>query len=102
MKMYIVLKESIPLGIAVNAVWHSILAAHKKWEQEPEYQEWLNKSFKKATCIANDKEFEALKKDGKFIVITESALNHQEVALIFYPLEKDQGPKGLRFLRLLK
>lgn len=102
MKMYIVLKESVELGLAVNAVGHGVLKAHLQWEKEEGYQKWLKNSFKKATCIANDKEFEALKKEGNFLIITESALGHAEVALVFFPLEKELQPKGLRFLRLLK
>jgi hypothetical protein len=100
--MYIILKDSIPLGIAVNSALHSILIAHKEWSQEEKYNQWLNHSFKKATCLASEKEFESIKKLGKHLVVTESALNHQEVALIFFPMEKEEIPKGMKFLRLLK
>ncbi len=102
MRMVIVAKESIPLGFRVNSIAHGVLMAHLEWEKEPQYQEWLKNSFKKVSCVANDKEFEALKKQGRFIVVQESALDKAEVVLVFFPDTKENLPKGLSFLRLLK
>ena len=57
MKMYIAVLDEFPDYMTPTLVAHSVLSAHIKFEKEPEYQEWLNNSFKKCVVRVNQKEF---------------------------------------------
>ena len=75
MKMYILVKRSVPLGYAMVAVAHASLAAYLRFKDSPEVAAWLAGPFKKAVCKVDDAAFEAARAAGEFIVITESALD---------------------------
>jgi hypothetical protein len=42
MKMYILIKDTVPLGIAVVAAAHASLAAYLKFKDSPEVEQWLS------------------------------------------------------------
>ena len=49
-------------------------------------QRWLADSFKKVTCKVTDEELaEAMKEADNHIVITESVIGHETVAVAFCP-----------------
>ena len=100
MKMYILVKDSVSLGLAMIAVGHASAAACIKWHHDQEFADWAINSFKKVVCKVNDKEFENAKKTEKHIVLTESALHHQETAIIFFP--RKEWPKPFNFYKLYK
>jgi peptidyl-tRNA hydrolase len=100
MKMYILVKEEIPLGIAMVGVAHASLAAYLKFKDTPEVSSWLSGPFYKAVCKVNAKEFENAKQVEDHIIITESSLGNQEVAIAFKP--REEWPKMFKFLRLYK
>lgn len=100
MKMYILVRDDIPLGYAMVAVAHASLAGYLKFENDPEVKEWLLGPFFKVVCMVNAKEFENAKKTGDHLVLTESALDNQEVAIVFKP--RHEWPKMFRFLRLYR
>jgi peptidyl-tRNA hydrolase len=100
MKMYILIKESVPNGFAVLAAAHASLACYLKFKDSPEISEWLSGPFFKAICKVNDLEFEKAKETQDHVVLTESALNNQEVAIAFKP--REEWPKSFKFLRLYK
>ncbi|MCB1049369.1 MAG: hypothetical protein H6510_03100 [Acidobacteria bacterium] len=100
MKMYILIRESVPTGFAVLAASHASLACYLKFKASPEIAEWLAGPFYKAVCRVNDSEFEKAKAFEDYVVLTESALDHQEVALAFKP--REEWPKPFRFFRLYK
>lgn len=100
MKMYILLKDSLPEGFAVLAASHASLAAYKKFENDPDMQEWVSGTFYKVICKVNDKEFEKAKSFEDRVILTESSLDHQEVAIAFKP--RKEWPKAFRFYRLYK
>ncbi len=100
MKMYILVRESVPLGFAMVAVAHGSLAAYLKFKDTPEVEQWLNGPFYKTVCKVSDSEFEQSKSALDYVVITESALEGQEVALVFKP--REEWPKSFRFLRLYR
>lgn len=58
------------------------------------------RTFFKAVCKANAKEFENAKQVADHLVLTESALENREVAIVFKP--RDEWPKMFKFLRLYK
>lgn len=100
MKMYILVRDDIPLGFAMVAVAHASLAGYLRFKNEPEVQEWLSGPFFKTVCKVNDREFENAKQVVDHVVITESALNNQEVAIVFRP--RQEWPKMFRFLKLYR
>ncbi len=100
MKMYILVRDDIPLGFAMVAVAHASLAGYLKFHDSPEVQAWLSGPFFKAVCKANATEFENAKAVPDHLVLTESALDGREVAIVFKP--RDEWPKMFKFLRLYR
>lgn len=100
MKMYILVRDDVPLGFAMVAVAHASLAGYLKFRDTPEVQAWLSGPFFKAVCKANEREFENAKQVEDHVVLTESALGNREVAIVFKP--REEWPKMFRFLRLYK
>jgi hypothetical protein len=100
MKMYILIRDTIPTGFAVLAAAHGSLGCYLKFKDTPEMVEWVSGIFYKAVCRVSDAEFEKAKECEDHVVITESALGDQEVALIFKP--REVWPKGFKFFKLYK
>lgn len=88
MKMYILVRDSVPLGYAINGVGHATLACFLKFAGHRDMQRWLADSFRKVTCKVNDEELAAaLSAVGtdQCVIITESVIGHQTVAVAFCP-----------------
>ena len=100
MKMYILIRDDIPLGFAMVAAAHASLAGYLKFQESPEVKEWLAGPFRKAVCKVSPKEFENSKLVEDHLVLTESALDNQEVAIVFRP--RNEWPKMFRYLRLYR
>ncbi len=100
MKMYILIRESVPTGFALVGASHASLAAYLNFKDTPEIEQWLSGPFYKTICKVNDTEFEAAKSFDDCVVITESALDGQEVAIAFKP--RDEWPKPFRFYSLYR
>jgi hypothetical protein len=56
--------------------------------------------FHKAVCRVTDEEFAKAKETPDHVVLTESALDGQEVALAFKP--RGEYPKAFRFFKLFR
>ncbi|TWT58062.1 hypothetical protein KOR42_14320 [Thalassoglobus neptunius] len=100
MKMYILIRESVPTGFALVSASHASLAAYLKFKDAPEIEQWLSGPFHKTICKVNDTEFETAKSYDDCVVITESALDGQEVAIAFKP--REEWPKPFRFYSLYR
>lgn len=100
MKMYILIKDSVPNGFAILAAAHASLDAYLKFKDRPEIAEWLSGPFYKVVCRVNDKEFDAAKQFADNVVLTESALGQAEVAIAFKP--REDWPKPFKFYTLYK
>lgn len=101
LKMYIILHNDVPDDWAPNCAAHASLSCFKTFEDRPEMQEWMDKSFKKVTCRAPDHIFQKAKEVGDCVVINESDLpGNPEVAIAFCP--REEWPKMFRFLALWK
>lgn len=100
MKMYILVRDSVPLGFAMLAAAHASLAAYLKFRDTPEVAAWLSGPFYKVVCKVNDEEFERAKACTDHVVLTESGLGGQEVALAFKP--RAEWPKAFRFYTLYR
>ena len=100
MKMYILIKDTVPLGFAVLAGAHASLAAYLKFKDTPEVAAWLSGPFYKAVCKVSEREFEQAKTFPDHVVLTESALGNAEVAIAFKP--REERPKPFKFYRLYR
>ncbi|MEM1178733.1 MAG: peptidyl-tRNA hydrolase [Acidobacteriota bacterium] len=100
MKMYILIRDSIPLGFATLAAAHASLAAYLEFKDRPETQAWVSGTFFKVVCKVTDAEFERAKGLGEHVVLTESKLDDAEVALAFKP--SDEWSKAFKFFRLYR
>jgi len=100
MKMYILVRDDIPLGFAMVAVAHASLAGYLKFRDTPEIEQWLSGPFFKAVCKVNAKEFENAKTVSDHLVLTESALGNREVAIVLKP--RESWPKMFTFFRLYR
>ncbi len=101
MKMYIVIKEWVPTGHALNTAAHAGLVGYLEFGDLEHTQDWLKNSFKKVTCVVSDEEFEDLKRTVSFNkVLTESRLDNEEVAIVFAPRPQEQWPEVMKTLRL--
>jgi len=100
MKMYILVRDDVPLGFAMVAVAHASLAGYLEFQHTPEVREWLDGPFFKAVCKVNAKEFENAKQVADHVVLTESALGNQEVAIVFKP--RNEWPRMFKFLKLYR
>ena len=100
MKMYILIRESVPPGLAIVAAAHGALAAYLKFKDSPEVARWLAGPFRKVACKVSDEEFERAKKFSDHVVLTESALDNQEVAVAFKP--RAEWPEEFKSLRLCR
>jgi peptidyl-tRNA hydrolase len=100
MKMYILVRDDVPLGFAMLAAAHASLAAYLKFRDTPEVAEWLSGPFFKAVCKVSAEEFESARAVPDHVVLTESALGGREVAIAFRP--RSEWPKMFRFFRLYR
>lgn len=98
MKMYIIVKNNIPDKLVPVITAHASLACYKKFEANPNMINWINSIFKKVVCLANETEFDRLKNETDFVVLTESSLDNKEVCLAFCP--REEYPKIFKFLKM--
>ena len=98
LKMYILVKESVETGYAITAAAHAAVAMTCTYSHTWEVRTWLCGIFRKVVCRVTDAEFEKAKTFPNRVVMTESALGGQEVALGFMP--RTDWPKAFRFYRL--
>ena len=102
MKLYIFIKDTVPLGLALATVGHGCMAAVFKWENDASFINWKMNSFRKVICKVNQKEFDRAKECEDIIVMTESALNNEEVSIVFKPRQDNKWPKVVKYAKLYK
>ncbi len=100
MKMYILIKDSVPLGYAIVAAAHASLAAYLKFRDSDEVKQWLAGPFRKAVCKVSAEDFEKAKAVEDHVVLDESALDDQEVAIVFKP--REEWPKHFKYFSLYR
>ncbi len=100
MKMYILIKDSVPLGFALVVSAHASLATYLKFQDSKGVKEWLSGPFRKTICKVDEAEFDCAKEVTDHVIITESALNGQEVAIAFKP--RYEWPKAFKFFKLYR
>lgn len=98
MKMYIIVKDDIPDKLVPVIAAHASLACYKKYETNDDMTKWINGIFKKVVCLVNEIEFNKLKTETDFVLLTESSLDNKEVCLAFCP--REEYPKKFKFLKM--
>jgi len=98
LKMYILVRDDVPVGNAMVAVAHASLAAYLAFRETQEVADWLAGSFRKVVCMVNAKEFANAKAVEDKLVLTESALDDREIAIAFKP--RTVWPRMFNLLRL--
>lgn len=98
--MYILLKDDLDPSWAPLVAAHSSLSAYLKLESNINMVTWAETSFRKVICKVNQKEFDTAKTFDNVVVITESALDNKEVAIVLCP--REEYPKPVKFYKLWK
>jgi len=102
MKMYICIKQDTPVGMAMNAAAHAGLMCHLEYQDDPDYNEWLAKSFKKVTCAVSPAEFAMCKQIDGAVIVTESRMDNAELAVVLCPRHDNEWPEFINLLKLWK
>ena len=100
LKIYILIKDWIDIGHAVNGVGHAVLILDRKYKDDPIYIDWKDNHFSKVTCKVSEQEFEDAKQYGDYIVCEEMAFDNQEIMLAFKP--REEWPKRFKYFKLYK
>jgi peptidyl-tRNA hydrolase len=104
-KIYILIKDWVDVGHAVNTAGHASLILYLKYKNHPNMKEWLENSFRKVTCKVSEEVFKQAKKQDDYVIVTENAFKKEngedtEVALAFLP--RKEWSKFFKFLQLYK
>ena len=113
LKMYILIKDTVDLGHAVLASAHASLGGYLSFTRDVGYSDevkkstdiWSRESFRKVVCKVDNFGFEqaklvAVNNKLAYRVMTESALDNAEVALVFAP--REVWPKFFKYLKLYR
>ena len=97
LKMYVLVKNTVPLGLASAAIAHAPLKCYLEYTNEPKMQQWVGQTFYKVICSVNEKEFNRAKEAGQYSLLTESNMDGEEVALAFVP--RDEWPTNFKYFK---
>lgn len=100
LKMYILLKDDLDPSWAPLVAAHASLSAYLRMQNSLDMIIWSEASFMKVICKVNQKEFDTAKTFKDVTVITESALDNKEVAIVLCP--REEYPKPVKFYKLWK
>jgi hypothetical protein len=98
LKMYILVRESVPLGVAIVNVAHASLACYRHFSYDELMQQWIAGPFYKVICQVSDKDFDACKKIEKHVIITENKYGDQEICIAFCP--RWEWPRKFKYFRM--
>ena len=89
LKMYVLVKNTAPIGLGINAVGHATFMAAQNFESTV-FKIWEINSFRKVTCLVSPEEFDAAitaikEVDGKYVVFNENDWNDQDLSVAFEP-----------------
>lgn len=89
LKMYVLVKNTAPIGLGINAVGHATFMAGQTFNSNV-FNEWKEKSFRKVTCLVSPEEFDAAIQTikeigGNYVVFNENDWNDQDLSVAFEP-----------------
>jgi len=101
-KMYIAVLDEVPDFMVPTLVAHSVINAHIEFEREPEYEDWLDNSFKKVTVRVNRKEFAKLQDTALPLWLghENTTLNAEKSCIVVFPVEDEHRPNVLKFAKM--
>ena len=100
MKMYILIKDTVPLGFAMTAAAHASLAMYLRFRDAAEVGEWLSGPFHKVVCKVSEQDFGKARQVEDNVVLTESSLDGKDVAIAFKP--RNNWPDMFRSFKLYR
>lgn len=89
LKMYVLVKDTAPIGLGINACSHVGYLAAKTFDSSIA-EEWEKCSFKKVTCLVSEEEFnlairEIEKIGGNYVRFNEDDWECQDISVAFEP-----------------
>lgn len=104
MKLYIAVLDEFPDYMTPTLVAHSVLGAHLKFQNDPNYKHWLETSFKKCVVRVNQKEFEKISNLPLLVHLgfEKHTLNGRNSCAIPLPVFDGNLPNVLKFAKLWK
>lgn len=99
LRMYILVKKSIPLGVGIVSVAHAPVMLMQKYRDDELLKEWLETSFRKVVCWVSDEEFEKYKNMDRSIIVSESKFDDKETAIALCP--RKEWPKAFHYFMLM-
>jgi inhibitor of KinA sporulation pathway (predicted exonuclease) len=85
MKMYALVKESVPYKHAVSDAITACIQTAIKYDDRPDTQFWKDKGCLTQVCVVNDKEFEAAKEFEDFTTLKNQTWGNNETVIAFAP-----------------
>lgn len=99
LKMYIAVLDDFPDFMTPTLVAHSVLSAHLKFCELPEYQNWLENSFKKVVVRVNQKQFDKIKNlENVHLGHENNTLDARKSCAVVCP--REETPNVLKFAKL--
>jgi hypothetical protein len=99
MKMYIAVLDTFPDYMTPTLVAHAVLGAHIEFEDNPDYQEWLQNHFKKCVVRVNAKEFEKIRRlENVYLAHETRTLKDVKTCAVVCP--RKENPNVLNFAHL--
>lgn len=84
-------------------VAHAVLSAHLIFQYHPNYEVWLNNSFKKCVVRVNQKEFDKIAAlNNVYLGHENTTLEGRKSCIVVCPMPNDQIPNVLKFAKLWK
>jgi hypothetical protein len=103
MKMYIAVLDGVPDFITPTLVAHTVLGAHLAFAENPDYQDWLQNSFKKCVVRVNQREFLKISElEGVYLGHETRTLGGIKSCAIPVPCKDADLPRVLKFAHLWK
>lgn len=101
MRLYIAVLDEFPDYMTPTLVAHSMLAAHLQFTGIPEYDQWLNTSFKKCVVRVNQREFDKIAQLERVHLGHENnTLDAKKSCAVVCPIPDEQLPNVLKFAKL--
>lgn len=103
MKLYIAVLDDVPDFIVPTLVAHSMLGAHLVFAGNPQYDWWLQNSFKKCVVRVNRKEFAKIQEIPlTYLGHENKTLGGEKSCAVVVPCEDDAIANVLKFAKLWK
>lgn len=102
LKLYIAVLDEFPDYMTPTLVAHSVLVAHVKFQDIPQYHKWFTESFKKVVLRVNAREFDKIAQlEHVHLGHENKTLDARKACAVVCPLDGDT-PNVLKYAKLWK